>query len=283
MKLTNEIKEKILELSNNYSNKEIGKIYNIAPLTVSNLLKANGIKHKKSRLKSMSNISLDENYFQIIDSKEKAYWLGYICADGCIHKNCNKVSLISKDIEVIEKFKFAIKSEHKLQDLHRYDKRTKKWYRAFSIHIGVEIFQKHLINLGITSNKTDKLEMPNIEEKYYPYFFAGLFDGDGSVQEYTKLNKEKQQIHSIGAPLKMNKCRISLISTLEVLNFLSLYLMKTQNIECLKMSKVSKKKANVWKMYLYKDAKKFLDWIYQDPTFSYSTRKYETYLRILFF
>lgn len=280
MKLTTEMKEKIIELSNIHSNKEIAGMYGIAPATVSKLLSLRGIKHKKSRLKSMSEISLNENYFQRIDSKEKAYWLGYICADGCIHKNCNKVSLVSKDKEILEKFKTATSSGHKLQDINKYDKRTNKYYRIYSIHIGIEIFQRHLINLGVTSNKTDKLEMPNIEEQYYPYFFAGLFDGDGSVQQYVDLNKEKQETYHLGHPLRMDKCRISLISTLEVLLFLQTYLMKTNNIETLKMSKVSKNKSNVWKMYLYKDAKKFLDWIYQDPSFPYLSRKYEIYKKL---
>lgn len=28
---------------------------------------------------------LNENYFKFIDSHEKAYWLGFISADECIH------------------------------------------------------------------------------------------------------------------------------------------------------------------------------------------------------
>lgn len=29
----------------------------------------------------------DHKFFDIIDTEEKAYWLGFICADGYIHKN----------------------------------------------------------------------------------------------------------------------------------------------------------------------------------------------------
>jgi len=30
--------------------------------------------------------SIDENYFGSIDTEEKAYWLGFIAADGCINE-----------------------------------------------------------------------------------------------------------------------------------------------------------------------------------------------------
>ena len=42
--------------------------------------------------------------------------------------------------------------------------------------------------------------------------------------------------------------------------------------------KVSINKDNVWKMHLYKDAQKFLDFIYQDDFFPYYLkRKYDIY------
>ena len=50
----------------------------------------------------------DINYFEVIDTEEKAYWLGFIYADGCI-SNDNKQQLIielcKQDKIVLEKFK----------------------------------------------------------------------------------------------------------------------------------------------------------------------------------
>ena len=47
----------------------------------------------------------DFKYFEKINSKNKAYWLGYICADGHLGNKTNRLILSSKDKEVIEKYK----------------------------------------------------------------------------------------------------------------------------------------------------------------------------------
>ena len=81
----------------------------------------------------MSHLALNIDYFKEINSPDKAYWLGYICADGCIKKSNNKVSLVSKDLEVIEGFKEAIGAEHAITKSENFDKRTNKTYRRYSI------------------------------------------------------------------------------------------------------------------------------------------------------
>jgi len=43
---------------------------------------------------------------------------------------------------------------------------------------------------------------------------------------------------------------------------------------------IKENKPNVWKMYLYKDALNFLNYIYQDSNFKYLTRKYNTYEKV---
>lgn len=257
-------KNKIIELSYCKSQYEIAKLFNCAQADISKILGENKIKHKKSRL-NMSHLALNINYFKEINSPDKAYWLGFICADGNINKLNNKVSLISKDIEVVEGFKNAIGAEHKISKREVFDKRTNKTYTGYSIQIGNELFTQNLINLGVTSNKTNILEFPNIEEKYYSYFIAGLFDGDGSVYWKGKYK---------------NHLGINLISTQEVLKFICEYLYVKLNIKPKYSDKVTKNKSNVWRIYLFSDAHKFLKFIYQDSNFEYYLkRKYLIYIK----
>jgi len=82
---------------------------------------------------------------------------------------------------------------------------------------------------------------PNIEEQYYRHFIRGLFDGDGSVSVKTCNNVVK----------------INLISTIEIINFIQSYLLKNLDIKPLVINKVTPNRKNVFKMYLYKDAKNF--------------------------
>jgi hypothetical protein len=257
------LEKEIIELSKTKSQKEIAFIFKKNIYEIRQTLKDNGIKRKKSRL-NMSHLTLNIDYFKEINSPDKAYWLGYICADGNITKNNNKVSLVSKDLEVIEGFKEAIGAEHTITKSITYDKRTNKTYTGYSIQIGNELFVANLINLGVTSNKSDILNFPNIEEKYYSYFIAGLFDGDGSVS------------------LKGKALIMNLIGTQEILNFIKDYILINYGIKPKYFDRVTKNKSNVWRMYLYADTYKFLSFIYSDNTFKYYLkRKYDIYLNNL--
>jgi hypothetical protein len=96
--------QQIIEMAYTKSQKEIGEIFNISQSQVGNILKKAGIKLPKSRL-NMSKLALDIDYFKTIDTPEKAYWLGFICADGCIYKDGGKLTIMVKDREICENLK----------------------------------------------------------------------------------------------------------------------------------------------------------------------------------
>lgn len=69
--------------------------------------------------------SLDENYFNSIDSEDKAYWLGFIFADGCISvsegiERIFSIRLSVRDIMHLEKFKVYIKTNKPIGVLKAY-------------------------------------------------------------------------------------------------------------------------------------------------------------------
>ena len=209
----------------------------------------------------MSKLSLDVDFFKRIDTPQKAYWLGYICADGCIQKGDGKLAICCKDLEILEKFRKDINSEHKISERHIFDKRTNKWYDEYSLQIGNELFVKNIIEHGITHEKTDVCYFPSINEEFYSYFIAGLFDGDGSVSQIKKNNT----------------IRCSLISTKEILIFIDNYLSKRYGVKPCKMQKISKNKINVYKQFWYKNSLLFLDFIYQGNKEIFLSRKYKIY------
>ena len=52
----------------------------------------------------------NENYFEVIDSEDKAYWLGFISADGCVAKSSKynsyrlQIAISSIDSDHLNKF-----------------------------------------------------------------------------------------------------------------------------------------------------------------------------------
>lgn len=76
-------------------------------------------------------------------------------------------------------------------------------YTEYCIQITNSIFVSNIVDKGVTYEKSSILEFPSIDEQYYSYFIAGLFDGDGSIS-----------FKSSG------KVGCNLISTKEVLDFI---------------------------------------------------------------
>ena len=259
--LTPEVENNICEEIEYFSQKEIGEKYGYSQSFINQVLTRNKIKkYRKYRL-NCTKLYVDTLYFKEINTPEKAYWLGYLAADGNINKSLCKCSLTSKDLEIIERFKKSISSEHKITTCTIKDKRTNNISKFHIIQITNGNFVSHLVKLGITPNKADYFKVPEINEELLHYFFAGLFDGDGHV-----------------GIRKLNKPRISLISTKEVLLFLQNYLINNFLISATKLQKITQNKKNVWKLLLYKDSLLFLNWIYSDKNFNYLSRKYEKYI-----
>jgi len=204
---------------------------------------------------------INENYFEIIDDPKKAYWLGFIAADGYINKENTKFCICIKDLDVLEKFKKDIETDYAISNIKNYDKRTDKIYEEYSIQISNKNFINGIIKNGITHEKTDFIDIKKLNMNYFSYFVAGLFDGDGSIS----LNKN--------GTLKCN-----LISTEEILSLIDLELSKI-GIKPLKHQKVTNKKDNVMKTFWNRYANRFLEYIYQGDKNIYMKRKYDLYIK----
>lgn len=111
-----------------------------------------------------------------VNEKESQYWLGYICADGNIQYSKKhrvyKVSLFSKDKEIIDKFMLFMGNRC------RYHLR--KQNNIHEAYINSKQLCEYLIELNIGPNKGLILN-PNIE--LTSDFLRGHFDGDGSIRK----------------------------------------------------------------------------------------------------
>ena len=184
--------EQIKDIINKYQNEkisatQIGKIYGLSKAPILRVLKENGIEIIQHRHK----IEADYNIFENIDSQEKAYWLGFLAADGCNYERQYNASIIlnihQRDRDHLEKFRTFMKSNAKIVDYIQdagFSNNTPMCKITFNSNDMVN----DLINKGVIPRKSLILQPPNIEEKYYLPFILGYFDGDGSI--YQNSNNE---------------------------------------------------------------------------------------------
>lgn len=167
---------------------QIADKYNCSGKGVQKLLTRNKIE-KRTRSQARRQFQFDENYFEYVDSNEKAYWLGFIAADGCITKRgnskCLSINLQAADRCILEQFKLDLGYEGNIYDLPIRKRNPKP---QVMIRLNSELFCNHLEKYSITERKSFTIQFPNIEEQYKSHYIRGFFDGDGciSVGKYCK-------------------------------------------------------------------------------------------------
>lgn len=135
--------------------------------------------HRDSRKKYEYN----EDYFSTINTPEKAYWLGFIYADGFITKKTNGnpvFGLTLAEKEPLIKLNRCLNSN---KPIGEYKKRGyKKDGYEYKLAFCSEKLVSDLEKWGCVENKTFKLKFPSfLDENLRSHFIRGFFDGDGSV------------------------------------------------------------------------------------------------------
>ena len=103
-------KEITLRYINGEKSTDLSKEFNCAYATILNIVKRNG-GQSKSNSEAHTIYHCNDNYFSIIDSEDKAYFLGLLYSDGCIHDSQSRflISLQEEDKYILELFKEKIK------------------------------------------------------------------------------------------------------------------------------------------------------------------------------
>lgn len=127
--------------------------------------------------------NVNESFFEEVDSKEKAYFLGLMYADGSVSERFLVISLQQKDELILEKLKSIIGYTGKIGTIcHNNPKHS----NMSVLRIYSRRLVEQLIGLGCTRNKTYTLEYPDIPDEFHSHFIRGVFDGDGCIKKYDK-------------------------------------------------------------------------------------------------
>lgn len=139
--------------------------------------------------------------FDVINSAETAYILGFYIADGSISGNRLSFSLSEKDLDLLIQIKNYISPNAKIQHYpEKINKQGIKSNAMCSLSITSEHICKTLENYGIGYRKTYKIKsIANIIPKQFMWdFIRGYFDGDGcvSASNIKKVIKDKEYHHT---------------------------------------------------------------------------------------
>lgn len=173
-------------------------------------------RHKLSRefkkiglsiVKNNQKYNYNKDIFKQIDNEEKAYWLGFLYADGYVKKDRGiELTLQQDDYEHLVKFRKFIGDESVLISY-------KSDVNAYRMHINSREIAQNLINLGCVQAKSYILQFPTEEQvprHLIHHFMRGYFDGDGCIC----LSGKQVSFSVIGTPLFLDNYESYLLNAL---------------------------------------------------------------------
>ena len=177
--------------------KEMSQILGIEVTTVRRKLHRAGIP-VRSMAEEKRKYKINQSYFEVIDTKEKAYILGFLCADGYLattrntpdNPDCFGFGIHERDADFLSFFKEEIGSEHKIRNIGKECKEL----RITNIKM-----TKDLVKLGLTTKKTLTIDIGEIAKRaklegaLLSSFILGYFDGDGGIYKCLGANKKTYQ------------------------------------------------------------------------------------------
>lgn len=130
---------------------------------------------------------LDDSFFDVIDTQAKAYWLGFITADGCVEsgkvgangwqRNLLCVKLKQSDAGHLEKLRSALSAESPVRAIPQRDGSAAAAEIAFSSGR----LTGSLIRLGVTPRKSLTVTPWDGPAALMRHYWRGMVDGDGTI------------------------------------------------------------------------------------------------------
>ena len=168
---SDQIQDMLTSYKQGESLNKIAQRYRTSYQVLSTLLKKHGLI-LRSHSEEMRRHTCNHSYFHDIDSEDKAYWLGFLTADGCITTgNCVTLNLAKQDCEHLYKFKKALAATQMVSANQH----------ACSLVICSPQMASDLAIHGIVPNKTFSTRAATVPFELVRHYWRGGFDGDGFI------------------------------------------------------------------------------------------------------
>lgn len=174
---TDEVKSMIKDFQNKMNKFDIMEKYNISEQFMYSALRHNGIKRNNNK-----KYNVNSNYFDVINTEDRAYWLGFLYADGYVYEagSILEIGLGVKDRHHIEKFLSCIDCNSPIKE--RESTIDGKTFISSRVQVCDKTLVNNLSEHGCYQAKSLTLEFPNtVPNDLIHHFIRGYFDGDGSI------------------------------------------------------------------------------------------------------
>lgn len=253
----------IINMKSMYDNGDslrmIAKYYGVHYNTIYSIFKRNNFAIRSYSYSNRKHY-INENYFDNIDTQNKAYFLGLLFADGC---NCSNnriiLSLQERDKHILESFVKELECNYKIKTI-KYNEKNPNWQNQCKLDITNKHMSHALCDIGMVYAKSLVLDFPNnIPENLISHFLRGYMDGDGCI-----CFKEGRYFCTITSTEKFCLKIQDILSKLGIES----HLYNTKN------ESTSTRTLYIWNK---NSCKKFLDYIYNDADL-YLFRKHDKYI-----
>lgn len=177
---------------------KIGRVLNVDRKKVSKILNSQGYKTIYS-FKNRNGVNRDfgtwrkynfnESFFCTIDTESKAYWLGFMYADGYVNSQKTSCEISLKEGDREHLYKLLKDIEGDMPITHTYKISNGKNYKGGRVTLNSEVLKDSLIHKGCLENKSLILKFPRydiVPKELMRHFIRGYFDGDGCL--YSRFN-----------------------------------------------------------------------------------------------
>ena len=245
-----------------YSLRHIASTLHIDRKRLSNILKNTGISIRMQNITS-KQYTCNEMFFDDINTEAKAYWMGFLAADGFIEAKRQHgaqkigVTLSSVDKSHLEQLRQDLQATHPISEYHGsgYNPDGSFVKLLITSQPLVDALKKH----GVTEQKTyADIHIPDIPEQNIAHFIRGYYDGNGS----TTIDTRRTQ--GIEVRLTGNACLLQeLQQRLPYKTYFHIY-------------------RNVGELRIHgTNAKQFLSFIYPENTSVFLQRKYDKNMKYI--
>lgn len=171
-------KETLQTLVTQFSDEQIAEQFSVSTVVVQRLR----LKHRILRKRTYS---LNEHFFDSIDTPEKAYVLGFILADGYVDKDGKFTSIIvtESDRQLLEDIRLAMGSDAPIHVRYPGKGAYENSKPVGRLDLCSMYLASKLNEIGLYHDKSLTATYPNVPEHLESHLVRGFFDGNGTITD----------------------------------------------------------------------------------------------------